>query len=156
LTDRGLDAELTFVGEADGRYLGELRDESRRLGLTSRVRFVPYTADVADRLADSDIFLMCSRSEALGRVTVEACKAGVAVVGYDSGGTSEILEGGIGVLVEPGDVDAMTEAVARLLRHPEHAEALRRRSAEVLLDEFTNDQYLEGFRTIVRQVVSAR
>ena len=47
--------------------------------------------DVHAFLGEYDILLMCSRSEAFGRVTVEAFLSNVNVIGASSGGTSEIM-----------------------------------------------------------------
>ena len=61
-----------------------------------RKSYVPvsYThLDVLFRKASG--YLMCSKNEAMGRVTVEALFNGCPVIGYDGGGTPEIIKDGI-------------------------------------------------------------
>jgi glycosyltransferase involved in cell wall biosynthesis len=60
-----------------------------------------------------------SRCEAFGRVTVEAMRAGVPVIGTDAGGTPELVaDGATGLLYRPGDAGALAAAIARLMDAP--------------------------------------
>ena len=67
-------------------------------------------------MAGSDVVVHPSHAESFGLAVLEAMAAGKPVVAAATDGPRLLIEDGVtGVLVEPGDVDALTEAVARLL-----------------------------------------
>jgi glycosyltransferase involved in cell wall biosynthesis len=90
LARAGMDVQLDLVGGGSAEYEAELRRRVRGEGLDDRVRFVGFRADALSLLASSDVALMCSRSEAFGRVTVEAMKLARPVVGSASGATPRV------------------------------------------------------------------
>jgi glycogen(starch) synthase len=107
----------------------------------------------AAMLAGADIFVMPSRTEALGLVYLEAFRAGVPVIAGDRGGVTEIVRHGMsGLLVTPGSPQELVEAVARLTRDPELRQLLARggrtvlaeRTPERLLSETTAAYGLEA------------
>jgi glycosyltransferase involved in cell wall biosynthesis len=80
--------------------------------------------DVAEQLARADVFVLSSRSEGLPMAILEAMAAGLPVVATAVGGIPELVaDGETGLLVPPGDADALAEALRRLVADPE----LRRR-----------------------------
>ena len=80
---------------------------------------------VADLLARSDLFVnpgvidQNGRAEGLGITTIEAMASGLAVVGSRVGGIVEtIVDGSTGILVPPGDSNALADAVSELIDDP--------------------------------------
>lgn len=74
-----------------------------------------YVDDVAEAMAAMDVVLVPSIwEEAFGLTAVEAMSLGVPVVGFATGGLSEVLADGGGIGVPELNVDAMGAAVARL------------------------------------------
>jgi glycosyltransferase involved in cell wall biosynthesis len=120
---------LVVGGDAFGlhpRFAQEVHDLADALGLSESVTFTGQTARVPDYLAAMDVFVSASTGEPFGVAIIEAMAAGVPVVAVDDGGPSEILAGEKGgLLAESGEVEALTEPVARLLDDP----ALRQRLA---------------------------
>jgi glycosyltransferase involved in cell wall biosynthesis len=108
------DFRLDIVGDGPSRAsLGALRTE---LGLESCVRFLGERHDVAELLASADAFALASTSEGLSISLLEALAAGLPIVATRVGGNPEIVEDGVtGVLVSPGDVDAVATALVSLL-----------------------------------------
>ena len=106
--------EAVIVG--DGPDRPELASEARRLGLESVVQLAGERNDVPELLAASDIFVLSSRSEGLPLSILEAMAAGLPVVATTVGGVPElVLEGETGLLVPPGDPQALAGAIERLL-----------------------------------------
>ncbi|HWH05855.1 MAG TPA: glycosyltransferase family 4 protein, partial [Gaiellaceae bacterium] len=71
------------------------------------------TDGVAAALDAATCLVLPSRSEGMGRVVVEAFCRGRAVVGSDDGGIPDLVESGVsGLLVPPGDVQALADALA--------------------------------------------
>jgi glycosyltransferase involved in cell wall biosynthesis len=80
--------------------------------------------DVPDLLGRSDVFVLSTLSEGMPISILEAMAAGLPVVASEVGGIPEIVvDGETGLLVPPGDADALAGALRRLLDDPE----LRRR-----------------------------
>ena len=71
-------------------------------------------------MQQADVFVMTSLSEGIPVVLMEAMAAGVPVVATRIAGVPELVDDGSdGLLVLPGDPDATTAAVCRLLADPE-------------------------------------
>lgn len=84
--------------------------------LEQRVRFRPFREDVETFYAAIDVFVMATKMETFGMVTIEAMASGCKLVGSNRGGTVEILkEGEIGWLFESEDkvslADKLLEAI---------------------------------------------
>ncbi len=125
---RGADVVLELHGPGSERDVAVVRDRARAVGISDFVRIEGEADDVSALLARTDVLLVPSRHEAFGRVTVEALHAGVPVVGYRAGGTTEALSRGGGVLIEPSAA-AMGDAIARLASDGSMLAALTRQAA---------------------------
>lgn len=125
-----LPATLDVIG--DGELLPELREQAARLGLGDAVRFVGPRdpAAVAEAMRTADVFVLPSRFENLPVVLLEAMASGLPVVATRVGGIPEIVDDDAGVLVAPGDVAALTQAIESVAeRHDAFdAEALAERA----------------------------
>lgn len=112
--------ELLLVGAKRGDE-AEFAGMVERLGLTERVTFineVPLT-EVPLWLSASDLLVLPSFTEGLPLVLIEALACGKPVVSTRCGGPEEIVTDGTGLLVPPGDHQALAEAIAYVLDHPE-------------------------------------
>jgi glycosyltransferase involved in cell wall biosynthesis len=102
-----------FVGS--GPLETELRARVTELRLNDRVRFLGFRDDVQDCLSASDILAMPSSNEGLPLALLEAFAAGLAIVATRVGGIPAALgDPTAGVLVPPGDADALRMALERL------------------------------------------
>jgi glycogen synthase len=115
------------------------------------------TAEVARALDDSSVLVLPSRSEGLGRVIVEAFCRGRGVVASDVGGIPDLVtDGETGVLVPPGDAEALAEALVRVLSDRALAErfgAEGRMRVEPWLA--TPEEYARQIRELVEEVVTS-
>ncbi len=113
---------VVIAGDAQGRnsYLGEIEDAVAKGGLQEIVTLSGHIADMASAYVAADIVISASsKPEAFGRVPVEAAAMGLPVIATDHGGAREtILPGQSGLLVPPGDAEALGEALMRLLKLP--------------------------------------
>ncbi len=119
------DVRLLLVGGAgetgDQAYFDHCRGIVDDLGVANRVEFWGYIPDPERAFLTADVALMCSRNEAMGRVTVEAMSACRPVIGYDSGGTSELIEHGRTGFLYHGDAAILAGCMARYVEAPELA-----------------------------------
>lgn len=108
----GVDIELTLVGAGRREPFHSL---AQRMEVDDLVTIHGPTDNVGRFWASAHVGLMCSHSEAFGRVTVEAMRAGLPVCGTNSGGTPEIVGHGVaGLLSPPGDATALAANLMRL------------------------------------------
>jgi 2-deoxystreptamine N-acetyl-D-glucosaminyltransferase/2-deoxystreptamine glucosyltransferase len=120
-------AHLVIVG--DGPEAGRIRALAAASPAADRITltgFVEHSA-VPAVLASLDVLVLPSAYEEMGSVLVEAMASGLPVVASAVGGIPEVVrDGGTGLLVPPGDVEALTAALDRLAADPD----LRARLAE--------------------------
>jgi glycosyltransferase involved in cell wall biosynthesis len=110
------DVDLVLAG--DGPDAEKLRARSRELGLDGRARFLgPQSREtVFELLRAADAVVLSSKWENFPHVLVEALAVGTPVIATDTGGVGEIVrDGENGVLVPPGDADALAAAIRRYL-----------------------------------------
>lgn len=113
-------AHLLLVGDqsyAEGdEYVAQINELVRDLRLEKYVHFRPHEPEVEYAYAALDVFVLASKSECYGMVTVEALSSGLPVIGTNDGGTISLIDHGRnGLLVPPLDVDALVNALLRLL-----------------------------------------
>jgi glycosyltransferase involved in cell wall biosynthesis len=129
--ERGL-VQLRIVG--DGPDHAAIAAEIARLDVAGAVELLGARRDVAELLAESDVFVLSSRSEGLPMSVLEAMAAAVPVVATRVGGIPELVpDDQTGTLVPAGDAPALAAALDRLARDPELRDRLgaaARRRAE--------------------------
>jgi glycosyltransferase involved in cell wall biosynthesis len=112
-------AKAIIAGDPQGRddYAEELRRAIAQNNLQNAVQIVPHIADMPAAYLASDIVISASTDpEAFGRVAAEAGAMARPVIATDHGGAREtVLADKSGLLVPPGDPDALAHAIQALL-----------------------------------------
>jgi glycosyltransferase involved in cell wall biosynthesis len=113
------DVEFLIVGTGQKEYTSYLKKLAEDLELSGRLKFMGFIENVPSLLKNIAILIHTTTLESFGRVFIEAMAARRPVVAFNSGGASEIVvDGETGLLVPPGDLDAMAAAVSQLLDDP--------------------------------------
>jgi colanic acid/amylovoran biosynthesis glycosyltransferase len=137
LRRRAIECELVLVGDGDDRAAFEAQAE--RLGIADRVEFTGSVGqdDIAELYADSDVFCLASFAEGVPVVLMEAMATGLPVVAPAIMGVPELVDDGVsGMLVPPGRVDLLADALAELLGDPERRATMGKAGREAVLDRF--------------------
>jgi glycosyltransferase involved in cell wall biosynthesis len=148
-----------IVGEpdppAETTYRQQLLDLTRQLDLADRVRFTGFASDIPAVMASLDILVHSSSSpEPFGIVIIEGMAAGKPVIATGAGGALDIIEhGSTGLLVPPGDDQAMAEALLKLARDPGQAVRLGAEARHRVLERFTVTQYAQTMQTIYQSLL---
>lgn len=108
-----------------GPHEESLRQLVADLGLTDRVHLLGLRDDVADLLVAADAMVLCSRYEGTPNVVLEALALGVPVVATDVGACAELLTRPEDQVVAPGDVAALSRALAVVAERPPVARSPR-------------------------------
>jgi len=127
---------LHVIGDAmfgEESYADGLRSLAATLEIEKQVVWRGFRSDVAAELALVDVLVHCSTTpEPFGSVVVEGMLAGLPVVAAADGGPVEIIDTGRdGLLVPPGDVAALAQALNTLDRDPELRQRLGRAAVDV-------------------------
>ena len=131
------DATLLVVG--DGPLRSELEDRARQMAINRKVIFTGLQTDVMAWLGISDVCLLPSQfREGLGLALIEAMAAGLPVIGTRIGGIPEVItDDENGLLVPPGNTEALTHAMMRMARDRDSRIRMGRRGREIYEEKFS-------------------
>jgi glycosyltransferase involved in cell wall biosynthesis len=129
--------DVAFAYCGDGPALAQFRDLAAERGLR-RFHFLGRRDDVPRWLGSAALAVVpATWDEAFGLTVVEAMAAGVPVVATRVGAIPEVVEDGVtGVLVAPGDADALARAIAALLADPSRAARLANGARAAVRERF--------------------
>lgn len=132
----------------------EVRKRAKHLGIENAIE-LPGWVDGARKLAvqrRSDIFVLPSYFEGLPLGILEAMALGIAVVGTKVGGIPELVRSGVdGVLVAPGDVKGLADAIIGLATDPNRRQALRHAAYLNVKTNYRTDVVLQRLNEIYKQ-----
>lgn len=115
-------APVVFAAAGQGPLEQEIRGVHERLGLGDRFRLLGYRPDARRLVAGADLFVLASGHEGLPVALMEAFALGVPVVATAVGGLGEAVTDGVdGLLVPPGEPDALAAAIGAALEPGLHA-----------------------------------
>lgn len=140
--------EVWLVGSESKKkqkYTQELKALVSQLGLESCVKFLGTRRDVPDLLKQSDLLVLSTLvPEAFGRVAIEAGAVGTPVVATKVGGVLDIIDDGKnGLLVPPGNTEAMAEAMFELLMNRAKASDFAKNLRQKVEKNFTLEMMAE-------------
>jgi len=116
------DVHLAVAGTVEGSPYPAL---SKELGVADRVRFLGFRRDVPALMRAADVFVFPSRYEACTLVLLEAMASATPVITAQTAGGAELVTQEAGfVLEDPNDVEALAEALQRLVDHPAKRQAM--------------------------------
>jgi glycosyltransferase involved in cell wall biosynthesis len=129
------EAWLLIVGEGSER--NSLEAQSASLGISEKVVFTGRREDVPAVTAALDVAVLPSYREAQGLSVLEAMALSRPVVASNVGGIPEMIEDGVtGLLVPPGDCEALGAAIIRLLSDHPLADMIAKRGHDMVHDRF--------------------
>jgi len=100
-------------------YHQAMLDLIQTAGLANRVFVRAFRKDIAVFYKAIDAFVMASKAESIGMVTIEAMACGTPVIGSNAGGTPELLHSGkLGYLFETGSSKDLATKLAAFLGEP--------------------------------------
>jgi glycosyltransferase involved in cell wall biosynthesis len=154
------DVRFVVIGEpnpSERAYLDILTRLAERLGIRDRVVFTGLRADVPDLLACAAVSVMPSLNEALPNVLLESMAAAAPVVATRVGGTPEAIQDGVtGVLVPPGDSNALARAIHQLLVDPELAARLGQAGRELVARRFSMEAMVRATERLYDSLLENR
>lgn len=139
---------LTIWGEGPERP--RLERLVRDLGLQKRVSLPGAAQSIHSKLLEADIFVLSSHHEGFPNSLCEAMACGLPVIGFDCpSGPRAIMRDGIdGILVQPGDIDALSRAIQRLIDDPTFRSHLSE-NAPLVLERFGMNRVMSEWERLI-------
>lgn len=149
--------ELRYVIVGDGPRRAELEAFARQEGVDRIIEFTGHREDVTSLLADADVFVLPSRSEAFPNAAIEAMAAGLPVIASAVGGLLDLFRApGTGVLVPPCDPAALAFALQRLHANPGAAAAMGAAARHEVRSRYSFERMVSAFEDLYDQGLAAR
>jgi glycosyltransferase involved in cell wall biosynthesis len=149
LNRRGKPARLLIAGTGVRSFELRCRQLVTEYGLSDQVAFLEHVEDAYEAFLGADAALMCSRMEAMGRVTVEAMAAGLPVIGRDSGGTPELINHGFNGLLYGGTRESLADCMAALYDSPSRAAAMGETAFQRARELYTIEKYAGAVADVI-------
>ncbi|MBN7279379.1 glycosyltransferase [Vibrio cholerae] len=150
LMDSAPDIHFALLG--DGKERPVLEQQAQ--GLTN-IHFMGKQSNMGDWFAAADILIHPSYSEGLGSVILEAMGSGLPVVGSRAGGIPDIIEHGVsGLLIPPGDAQALVRAILQVRHDPELVDALTL-GREKKLRDFQIEQTAQRYHSLYSEIMKS-
>lgn len=150
--ERQPDTFYVILGEDDGYYQA-LQDAIKALGLERHV-FFPGFLDLDEKvwfMEKCTVFIVPSLWEPFGLVAAEAMSLGCPVISTKAGGLAEVVGDDAALLVEPGDAEAMAQAILAFLESEELGRAYGKKGQE-RARHFDVTEITEAYRDAFRVV----
>ena len=122
------EVHLAFAGT--GPLMEQMQLLASELGIQNQVHFLGYRQDIPALIRASTATLLASEREGLPRSVMESLCLEIPVIGTQTRGIRDLLEGDCGLIVMLGDVEGLAHAMARILDRPEEAKMMGKRGRE--------------------------
>jgi glycosyltransferase involved in cell wall biosynthesis len=133
-----------------------LRARARILHVDDRVHLLGLRSDVPNLLAGADVFVLPSLSEGLPLALLEAMMAGRPIIATAVGEVPAVLSNGrAGVLVPPGDAEALANALAGVLSDPALAHRLGGAAARRAAEEYTFEKMMGRYVALYARLLAS-
>ncbi|MDQ1363707.1 MAG: hypothetical protein QG652_1569 [Pseudomonadota bacterium] len=142
--DAGVRATLTIVG--DGPEYENICEHARSLNLDSHIEFLGFRSDIADIMADKDVYILTSDYEGISIALLEAMSIGLPAIATSVGGVPEtVIDHGSGILIEKGNADALAKAIIYMANHPEERSRFGLEARAYFLREFEESNFIRKY-----------
>ena len=142
-----IEKPLRVILVGDGPQLEVLRQMAIDKGISDSLEILPPMAqsELVKIYQQADVFCLPSFSEGLPCVVIEAMACGVPVVATDVGGVSEVLDDQSGILIPPGDSQALSKALLQSYHIEWDRDAIRAK----IIKEFSWEIWIEKLFSLI-------
>jgi glycosyltransferase involved in cell wall biosynthesis len=135
------DVKLIFIG--DGSLRPQLESYVRQHGMEEAVRLVGQQKDIENWFALCDATVLPSFYEAFPLTVLESLAAGKPIIASSVGGIPEVIHDlSTGILVPPGDAEALSRAILKIYHNRQWASSLAVNGRRLVEQHFSLDEQL--------------
>lgn len=175
LSSNGEPWKLQIAGSGSEKSLNYLKQLCKENGIEDSVEFLGFRKDVEKLYQEASVFVLSSRYEGFGMVLIEAMSQGCACVACDYKGRQreimtpqrqsskfdvqssnnkvELCE--TGILCEPDDVEALAEAMKKMIMDEEYRESVRAKAIE-RSKYYSIENTMDRWEALLKQVTGVK
>lgn len=142
--------KIRLLAGSDGN-IKDVADHARKLGIQDRIELLGWVqgSQKEELLARATLFVLPSYNEGLPMGVLEAMAAGLPVVATAVGGIPDAVEDGVeGLLVSPGNVDALCAAIEKLLLSSQLRQQMGEAAVRKVRDQFAANRVVPKIDTL--------
>ncbi|MFH1719276.1 MAG: glycosyltransferase family 4 protein [Planctomycetota bacterium] len=142
-----------FVG--DGNLSEHFKKQVREMGLAERVKFTGLLppGEIPLAIQSSDILVHCSLREGLARTLPQAMLCGRPAISFDVDGAREVVNENTGRLIEPKNVEQLTEACAELIENEDLRNRLGETGRESVITKFSPKTMVDTIEVVYKKLL---
>jgi len=145
--------QVQFLIAGSGPLRKKLEQDAYKLGLKDKIVFTGYCPDISEIYPIIDVFVMPSLSEGLSISLIEAMAARRPIAATAVGGIPELIEHRkTGILVPPGNAQALAQGIMELLKRTKWAEKLAEAAYQKARNNFTIEKMVQQTEDIYREI----
>ncbi|HWR44302.1 glycosyltransferase family 4 protein [Sporomusa sp.] len=136
-------------------YLNQLRSQADNLGISHLVDFYGFTTDIVSVMRSINVLVLPSViPETFGLVLAEAMLAGRPAISTRTGAQQEVIQDEqTGFIIPPESVDALAEAIIRLIDNPKQAEDMGNSGREYVISHFSKNAMRDNLEDVFLQLL---
>lgn len=140
--------KFDIFGRASNEALERLSVFCSENDLENIVEYKGMAQSIADEYRSHDIQIVASKCEAFGRVTAESMLCRCLVIGADSGGTVELLDGGRGIIFKAGDGNSLAKAILWAIENSDKTESILNQAYDFAHERLMLDEYVDRIESV--------
>jgi glycosyltransferase involved in cell wall biosynthesis len=146
--------KVLFIGDGNEKFRLSLREKIKKLELSSYFVFTGFCEDIQNILGIMDIFCLPSLSEGFNRGLLEAMACGLPVIATAVGGNIEVVKNKVnGLLVPPGNPEALASAIIALLKDRKEAQRMSCEGRRIVEENFSIETNVKKIEEIYLQIL---
>ena len=122
----------------DGDEFDQVKAHAGTRGIADRVRFLGFVHEPVEYLAALDIYVLPSFKEGLPQTLLQALSMGLPAVATRVGSVEELGRDAI-LLIEPGDAEVLSQALARIITNAELRQRMASKARTTVQDRYTEE-----------------
>ena len=152
----GHDIKALIVGhEMTPGYREKLKNQADKLGVLDNIIFQDFTSDPQQLTQLCDCVILASGQETFGLVLPEAMRAGVAIIGSNSGGVPEIINHeNTGLLFYSGVSNNLYQQIERLYINPEFKKTIAQQGKLSADERFDNASHFKQLEQHLQSIIT--
>lgn len=136
---------LLLVGAGDDDYSNEIREQIKNDVLNNCIELINFTTEIHTYYQQADVLLMCSASEGLPKVVVEAQKYGLPVIATSIAANKELIEeGNNGLFYQRGNIEQLSCAIDKM-SDSSLRESMGENAFRFMVQRYTTEQFVKEF-----------
>lgn len=149
--------QLNMVGKFETpQYEKLIKDRARELGIHNCIHWIGFSNDVYSQLKKMSVFVLPSLyGEGMPMVILEAMAVGIPIVATQIDGIKELIcNGKHGLLVKPGDSEAMHDAIESLFNGRINGLELGSNARQKQINHFSDYAMAKGIADVYSEILN--